>query len=129
MSEITIPQDIKTLWWQPKLGDFRVIGQVVEDLDDIEQCIQIILTTPKGTDPFRPEFAADFLSYLDWPISKASPFIVRESIKAILTWEPRVSVTRVQVVPDVNGYFAATLNVDWILRSNPRIARTTEVVI
>ena len=120
---------LKTPWWQPQLGDHRAIGKIVTDVYDIEQCIQIILTTPKGTDPFRPEFAADFLSYIDWPIQKASPFIIRESVKAILTWEPRVNVRSIRVQATRPEYASLVLEADWELRLDPKIARTTEVVI
>ena len=71
-------------------------GDVVADLDDISQCIRVILTTPKGTDPLRPEFGSDLHLYLDYPIHRARPHVVRESVEAIRRWEPRVTVERVE---------------------------------
>ena len=44
--------DITSLHWQPALG-----GEgIVEDAADIDQAIRVILKTPKGSDPHRPEF-------------------------------------------------------------------------
>ena len=59
--------------WQLALGQ---PGDVVSDLDDISQCIRVILTTPKRTDPLRPEFACDLWPYIDRPIDQAIPHIV-----------------------------------------------------
>ncbi|MBK1890736.1 GPW/gp25 family protein [Undibacterium sp. 14-3-2] len=67
-------------------------GDVVTDADDISQCIQVILTTPKGSDPLRPEFACDLWRYIDAPISKTTPHIVREAWDAIETFEPRINL-------------------------------------
>jgi phage baseplate assembly protein W len=67
-------------------------GNVVTDADDISQCIQVILTTPKGSDPLRPEFACDLWRYIDAPISQAIPHIVREAWDAIETFEPRINL-------------------------------------
>ena len=84
--------DIQSLHWQPALG-----GEgIVENLDDLNQAIQVILRTPKGSDPLRPEFGSDLHLYLDSPIHRARPHVVRESVEAIRRWEPRVAVERVE---------------------------------
>jgi uncharacterized protein len=75
------------------------IGSVVQGVADVNQCIQIILTTPKGSDPLRPTFGADVWRYIDSPINTAIPAIVREVTEAILRWEPRVTVVSVSVTP------------------------------
>lgn len=80
--------------WQPALGKF---SQVVEGLHDINQAIRIILSTPKGSDPHRPEFGSNLHLYLDWPTNRVTPHLVREAIDAIRQWEPRVSVVQVQI--------------------------------
>jgi len=73
------------------------IGQVVQGLADINQCIAIILATPKGSDPLRPNFACDLWRWLDAPITVARPHLVREIVEAITIWEPRVRVLSVVV--------------------------------
>lgn len=84
--------DIQSLHWQPALGGE---GRIVENLDDLDQAIQIILRTPKGSDPLRPEFGSNLHEYLDHPIHRARPHVVRESVEAIRRWEPRIDVERV----------------------------------
>lgn len=84
--------DIKYIDFQPKLSS---IGEVVESIDDVNQCIAIILTTQKGSVPHRPEFGSEIYKYIDYPINEAIPNITRESIEAINIWETRVDIENV----------------------------------
>lgn len=86
--------DITARDWQLALGQ---PGQAVTGLADIAQCLRVILTTPTGSDPLRPAFGSNLWQYVDWPIDQASPHIVRECHDAVGMWEPRVSLTCVQV--------------------------------
>ncbi|MCC7753101.1 baseplate protein, partial [Escherichia coli] len=45
-----------SVFWQPTL---QAPGEIVRGLDDIRQAIQIILRTPRGSDPHRPEFGSN----------------------------------------------------------------------
>ena len=86
--------DISSLHWQPALGG----DGVVENVDDIHQAIRVILRTPKGADPLRPQFGSKLHQYLDYPVDRARPHVVREVVEAIsdpLYGEPRVTVQRV----------------------------------
>jgi uncharacterized protein len=73
------------------------IGNVVQGIADINQCIAIILATPKGSDPLRPTFACDLWQWMDAPVTVARPALVRETVEAITKWEPRVRVVSVVV--------------------------------
>ncbi|CAI8877477.1 GPW/gp25 family protein [Pseudomonas brassicacearum] len=86
--------NITAAHWQPTLG---TSGEVVEGLRDIDQAIRIILCTPKGSDPHRPEFGSNLHLYLDWPTNHVTPHLVREAVDAVRQWEPRVSVVQVQI--------------------------------
>lgn len=79
--------DITARDWQLALGR---PGKAVHGQEDIEQCFRVILTTPKGSDPLRPEFGSDVWRYVDYPIAHALPHLVRECWDAISLWEPRV---------------------------------------
>lgn len=68
------------------------IGLVVQGLDDVAQCVKIILTTPKGSDPLRPTFGAELWRYVDMPISAVRAQIVREVTEALVLWEPRIDI-------------------------------------
>lgn len=105
--------------WQPAIG---TPGEVVEGLRDIDQAIRIILTTPKGSDPHRPEFGSDLHLYIDWPVNRVVPHLVREAVDAIRRWETRVTVVQVRAV--IDGAHI-TLRVQW--RVADGVEQLTEV--
>lgn len=131
-----IAADRMSPWRQPLLGNIQAaaddgVGEVVSDLADIAQCFQIILNTPKGSDPHRPDFASNLFSYLDWPIQKATPHIVRESLRSILTWEPRVELIRIGVkhpMPEV-ALGNKIVELTWRLKEKERAGQsiTTDI--
>jgi uncharacterized protein len=75
------------------------IGNVVQGIADINQALTIIITTPFGSDPLRPTFGCDLLSWIDRPITLAKPGLVAAIISAITQWEPRVQVISVVINP------------------------------
>lgn len=85
---------LQPIHFSPKLG---APGELVTGVDDIAQCITIIVTTPKGSDPLRPLFGSDHFKYIDRPLPAAVPHIIREIWDAIAIWEPRAVVTRIAV--------------------------------
>lgn len=105
--------------WQPALG---TSGEVVEGLRDIDQAIRIILTTPKGSDAHRPEFGSDIHLYIDWPVNRVTPHLVREAVDAIRRWETRVSVVQVLVLVEDSRII---VRVQW--RVADGVAQLTEV--
>ena len=124
--------DITSADWSLKLG---AIGQVVQGLADVAQCLAIILTTPKGSDPLRPTFGADIWRYIDYPVNRAIPAIVNELTQAITQWEPRVKLISVNVAPalDETAQAGAHYNVTltWQLRLGGASAaiQTTSITI
>jgi uncharacterized protein len=123
-------KDITSVDWSLKLGS---IGDVAEGVDDINQCLSIILTTPRGADPLRPTFGADLWRYVDSPISFAIPSIAREVSTAIAMWEPRIILQSVKVAPanDSPSQPGAHLDVSltWQLKlSGPSSASEVTVV-
>ncbi len=108
--------------WSPKLEQ---IGEIVEDLDDINQCIRVILNTPKGSRAHEPLFGTDLWKYIDHPVNEAIPNIIREAVDAINIWETRIKI--VKVVPVIDGSHA-TLQIEWKLNEDDTV-RQTEVVV
>jgi uncharacterized protein len=92
------------------------IGNVMQGIADINQCIGIILSTPRGSDPLRPTFACDLWQLLDAPITYARPALVREVVEAITHWEPRVRVLSVlaNLMPGAFGNLSITIT--WQLK-------------
>jgi phage baseplate assembly protein W len=114
--------DITSADWSPLLGS---PGDVVEDQADIEQCIDIILGTRKGSDPHRPLFGCDAWIWLDTPPAIAVPNIVAEVVDALELWEPRIEVMR--VLTSITAA-AATVAVVW-KRKGSTTKFTKEVLI
>jgi phage baseplate assembly protein W len=83
--------------WGLSLAGF---GEIVQGIDDINQCIQIILFTKKGADPLRPEFGCDIFNFVDQPISTSLPQMRREILEALQLFEPRIEV--VSISPTIN---------------------------
>lgn len=108
-------KDITSLDWQLSLTE---PDSVVQGLDDINQCVLVILTTQQGTDPLRPEFGVDVLSYIDKPTSVAIPNLIRRIKEAIELWEARVTVEQVKATTDVEkiSFFVKWKTVDNIQR-------------
>jgi phage baseplate assembly protein W len=109
--------DITSADWSLALG---AIGDVVQGIADVEQCLGIIVTTPRGSDPIRPTFGADIWRFIDFPISRALPAIVSELTSAITVWEPRVTLVSVTAQPviDASSQSGAHLDVtlNWQLK-------------
>lgn len=104
--------------WQLKLG---TIGGVAEGVDDINQCIAIILATRKGSVPHRPTFGSDIYKYIDYPVNEAIPNISRESIDAISLWETRIQVNSVGVTIDKENI---TVKIEWTLKESGTLGST-----
>ena len=124
--------EITSADWSLKLGS---IGDVVQGIADVEQCLGIIVTTPRGSDPLRPTFGADIWRYIDYPVNGALPSIVRELTSAIAAWEPRVNLISVdaQAVNDGIAQSGAQLRIalNWELKlgSAPSPVQITTVTI
>lgn len=125
-------EDIHSADWSLKLD---AIGEVVEGIDDVQQCLAIIVLTPQGTDPLRPTFGSNIWRYIDHPIDRALPAIVSELTAAIARWEPRVTLVSVTAQPinDGSGQAGAHLDVTlkWQLRlgNAPASLQSTTIAV
>lgn len=123
---MTVMTDITAADWSLKLGE---PGSVVENLDDINQCIRVILETPKGSRAHEPLFGCDVWQYLDQPFSEALPRIVSAIIEAVEEWEPRVKLTSVIPVKDEISSGKITLQIEWKLLDDDAGVQQTEVTL
>ncbi len=99
--------------------------EVIQGIDDIDQCITHILSTRKGSDILRPEFGSDHFDYLDQPYDIAVPNFVREIFVAIEQWEKRVIVQDVFVSGTAPHF---TFTVQWCVKEDvQRQIYSTEV--
>jgi Bacteriophage baseplate protein W len=122
--------DIQSADWSLMLDSSSVsqagaagLGNVVQGVGDVNQCIAIILGTPKGADPLRPTFGANLWQYIDYPIQAAIPAIAREITEAVTLWEPRIRLLSVRtglVANDasVNRNAHLQITIVWQLKLN-----------
>lgn len=118
----TVPINSRPAFYQPALSGQVVghpsglasdrLGEIVTGVDDVSQCIYIILASAKGSDPHRPTFGSNLHLYIDYPIDAARPHIVREVVDALLQWEPRIKVMRVMVSP--SDVASLQVDVEWV---------------
>jgi phage baseplate assembly protein W len=109
--------------WQPALNS---LGDIVQNYDDVDQCIQIILTTPKGSVAHRPDFGSNLWLYLDNPLPQSIPHIIRESVDALSRWEPRIEL--LGFVPSIIPPSQVMLQVQWRV-TGQALQRFTEVIL
>lgn len=100
---------VTALWWQYSLAGEGVLQNEAE----LNQAIKIILTTPFGSDPHRPTFASDIWTYIDYPVPRATPNVVREAVTAIERWEPRVDLLNVNVRTYQPSIAGLTVTAEW----------------
>lgn len=110
--------EITYIDWQFKLNG---IGEIAEGVEDINQCIALILNTPKGSDPHRPTFGSDILKYIDYPVNIAKANIIRETIDAITLWEKRIKVNSVLI--DIQNEHLK-IKVQWKLKDDSASGNT-----
>lgn len=97
----------------------EAIGEVVQGVDEISQCIILIVKTQKGSEPLRPDFGSDLFLYIDRPINEALPKVIKSIVDALATWETRIEVTKVSYT--VNGG-----ETDFIIEWSEKITGQTE---
>ena len=96
---------------QLKLG---AIGRTVEGIEDLAQRIRIVLETPKGFDPHRPEFGSNIWQWVDRPFTEAMPNVIAEAYDAIEKWIPDFKPTQIKVTEaDSNGRFSFFIRGIW----------------
>ncbi len=80
---------------QLKLG---AIGETVTGIADINQEVGLILATPLGSIPHRPEFGSRIPEYLDKPQNIARPLIVAEAYRALKANSERFTPEKIKLM-------------------------------
>ena len=86
--------------------------------EDIEQAIQIVLLTSRGERVMLPELGAGLRDFVFEPNSELTRARIEESVrKALVDWEPRIDVERVEVTPDEEAPHVVLIHVDYVVRA------------
>ena len=99
---------------KPENGRMRYVAYEA----DIEQAIRIILMTSQGERVMMPRFGASVRDYVFEPNSPATHRAIEEKIRqALIDWEPRINLERVEAVPDGQHPNLLLIHVDYLVRA------------
>jgi phage baseplate assembly protein W len=86
--------------------------------EDVEQAIQIILLTEPGERPMLPQFGGGLRQFVFEPNSPSTRFEIARRVRdALIDWEPRIDVDRVEVTSDDVQPNLLLIHVDYVVRA------------
>lgn len=86
--------------------------------EDIRQAILIIMQTDPGERVMRPDFGAGLNALVFEPLNTTTLALVRHRVEqALILWEPRISVTEVQVTTDESERNRLLIEVSYQVRA------------
>ncbi len=95
---MTLISAIKSTQWTLSLAGK---GAIVQGLDDIKQCVRVILETQPGTLPLDKDFGCGAYNFTDLPTITGIPKMVAEISRCLLKYEPRIENIKVSQVQNV----------------------------
>ncbi len=105
----------------------RENGKNISELEHIKQSIQDILTTPIGSRVMRREYGSLLPRLIDAPLNEATILQVQSAAAtAILRWENRIAIERINAQQLSNGQFHFELEVQ---RSNSHNAESLQIPV
>ena len=97
-------------------GDHSVATAAYEE--DIRESIRIILGTRRNERVMRPEFGAGLEDFVFEPVSPATIEALKKRVEeALIDWEPRIDVNRVEVTTDPALRDRLLISIDYRVRS------------
>lgn len=103
-------------------------GRAIEDIEHIRQSVRDILTTPIGSRVMRREYGSLLPELIDRPLNGATLLrAYAATVMALVRWEPRIRVARVQfVVGDVGQL---TIDMEAVRVDGPRAGRRADLSV
>ena len=90
--------------------EFNVRGEIPE-AEEILRCIRNLIMTPVGTVPLDRDFGID-QSILGLPIDAVQSLLTVEIIDKVEQYEPRVSVSEVELTANIDGQIIAKVVIE-----------------
>jgi len=95
-------------------GDVALVGAE----EDIRQSVRLILETQPGERVMRPDFGAGLQEFVFDPINAGTLAVIRHRVEeALVTWEPRIDVTGVDVSPQDAAAGRLLIRIDFRVRA------------
>lgn len=103
--------------WQ---GMDKNTGLKISETEHIRQSVADILTTPIGSRVMRREYGSFLFELVDRPANDANKLLLMAaSVQAVMLWEPRISLTSVDVSMDKDGKVLVSFTAERIDGSQP----------
>ena len=91
------------------------------DLENIRECIWIILSTRRGERVMRPDFGSNFFNLVDNPINEKFKANLRyEVYRAIEEWEPRIKTRKVNIY--LQNPYQVVITVEFVILVTDEVA-------
>ena len=101
-------------------GTSAITGKTLDGLAHLRQSIRDILTTPVGSRVMRREYGSRLFDLVDNPLNDQTLVeIFAATAEAILRWEPRLRVTRVQAQALEQGKISIDLEAIYLPEGQP----------
>jgi len=101
-------------------GTSAITGKALDGLAHLRQSIRDILTTPLGSRVMRREYGSRLFDLVDNPLNDQTLVeIFAATAEAILRWEPRLRVTRVQAQAVEQGKISIDLKAIYLPDGQP----------
>ena len=103
--------EIKSTDWQLST---TAIGNAVQGVEDVNQCIATIVCTIPGSDPLRPLFGCGLFELMDRPANFAAGVMAQRIADAVKIYEKRINVTKITftIVETVIAF-----NLEWVYKN------------
>jgi uncharacterized protein len=85
--------------------------ELVQGVDAVQQSIQIILETQKGSQPLMPDFGINLANFVGKPMTSAAAELISDIRFQIEKYEKRAKITSITQQAQANGQF--TINLFW----------------
>lgn len=80
------------------IGISATTGKAISGIDHVRQSVRDILSTPIGTRVMRREYGSRLFELIDAPLNRNTLLDLYSAVaEALDRWEPRISVTSVQI--------------------------------
>ena len=109
-----------TGWAHPVGTDYQGDIELSSAEDNIRQSVRIIIGTAKGERVMRPDFGCEVHDYVFAAADPATLSMIEDAVEdALVQWEPRIDVERVEAAPDEDNPNRVLVEIDyWVRETN-----------
>jgi len=105
-------------WSYPVRTDHQGNVRLESGEDNIEQSVRLVLGTAKGERVMRPEFGCEIHDQVFSSLSPATLNRIENGVEsALVQWEPRIELERVDAVPDRSKPGRVLIEIEYWIRS------------